>query len=131
MTIRVRETDGSVSEIHDLSVVPRLLQAGTPLWIDAEGVDAELSPFLTEVLKLHPLAAEDIIEDQETPKAEDYGAYLYIVALPPMPAGAGGAETKAAELDIVLGSTWVFTHHRGASSAVNGVLQELARQPRS
>ncbi len=132
VTVRFSNADGTVGATADLSLVPRLMAGGGPLWIDAEGLDAGLSAFLTDVLKLHALAAEDIVEDLETPKVEDYGDYLYIVAMPrPMleaeaaPPGAPGRG-----LDIVLGASWVFTHHRGASQAVEGVLHDLERRPK-
>jgi magnesium transporter len=131
ITIRARDAEGTIKETSDLATVPGLLAAGAHLWIDAEGLEASLSSFLTSVLKLHPLAAEDIIEDQENPKVEDYGDYLYIVALPPGAVGDLTVEGKGLELDIVLGESWVFTHHRGPCQAVEGVLRDLARQPRS
>jgi magnesium transporter len=81
------------------------------------------------VLKLHPLAVEDIVEHQEIPKVEDYGEYLYIVAMPlpsmETPDSAGGG------LDIVLGSSWVFTHHQGPSAAIEAVRRDLDRRPKS
>lgn len=131
ITIRSCTAEGVVSRTSDLATVPSLLQAGAQLWIDAEGLVPELSSFLTGVLKLHALAAEDIVEAQETPKVEDYGAYLYIVALAPGSTGPALAEAEGEELDVVLGRSWVFTHHRGPSQAVAGVVRELERQPRS
>jgi magnesium transporter len=133
--IRSCNADGAIAETSDLAAVPGLLRSGTNLWIDAEGLDAGLSAFLTDVLKLHPLAAEDIVEDQETPKVEDYGDYIYIVAMPRPTleiAVEPAAPSAAGEgLDIVLGSSWVFTHHRSASQAVTGVLHELQRRPKT
>jgi magnesium transporter len=134
VTLRFCSAEGTVTETSELTSVPRLLQDGTALWIDADGVDTGLTAFLTEVLKLHPLAAEDIVEDLETPKVEDYGDYLYIVAMPRPtldvgePAAAPGAPGRG--LDIVLGPSWVFTHHRGPVQAVEGVLRELERRPK-
>jgi magnesium transporter len=131
ITIRWPQADGTLQTSTDPSVVPELLAAGERLWIDASGEtspDPELSAFLIDVLKLHPLAVEDIIEDQELPKVEDYGDYLYIVALPP---ARPGSATKPAELDIVVADRWVFTHHPSPSSVVDGVLRDLERHPRS
>ena len=129
LTIRCRAQDGTVSQTSDAAEVPKLLQSGVHLWIDAEGTDPTLPPFLTDVLGLHPLAVEDIVEDQETPKAEDYGSYLYVVALAPPPIDSPDA--VGAELDLVFSANWVFTHHRGPSSAIDGVLHDLARHPLS
>ncbi len=69
-----------LTKSSSLSDVPALLSSGATVWIDAEGKDDGLSTLLTETLKLHPLAVEDILESQSTPKVEDYGEYLYLVA---------------------------------------------------
>jgi magnesium transporter len=131
ITIRSRNENGALHPTTDLAAASAMLQAGIHLWIDAEGADAALPAFLTDVLKLHPLAVEDILEEQETPKVEDYGAFLYIVALPPAATGTQLADVAGTALDLVIGGNWVFTHHRGPSTAVNGVLHDLERHARA
>jgi magnesium transporter len=112
-----------------LADVPALLASGARLWIDADDSDGPLADFLRDVLKLHPLAVEDILQDRPSPKVEDYGSYLYVVAHGIL-RGAGGVEAlETVELDLVLNAQWIFTHHRG-SPAVEAVRGELARNPR-
>ncbi len=110
--------------------VPGLLASGATVWIDAEGGNDGLSRFLAEVLKLHPLAIEDILETETTPKVEDYGDYLYVIAHH-VEAGADAADLKTIEFDLVLTRQWIFTHHREASPCVSAVTTELARNPRA
>lgn len=109
--------------------VPALLAAGAKLWIDADGADGAIADFLRDVLKLHPLAVEDILQDRPSPKVEDYGDYLYVVAHG-LTRGRDDPEAlDTVELDLVLTAQWIFTHHCG-SLAVDAVRVELARNPR-
>jgi magnesium transporter len=125
ITVRSLDARSGLKNTAELTDVPALLHSGAPVWLDAEGSGEELTSLLTNTLKLHPLAVEDILEGQPTPKVEDYGEYLYVVALP---AADGGLDSSG--LDIVIGKTWVFTHHRSPSKAVQGLASDLERHPR-
>ena len=115
----------------------RALSAGLPearaaigkarlVWIDAEGRSPEVEELL-RALQIHPLTIEDIFETGTTPKVEDFGHYLYVrahgVAVPP----EGPYHLRKEELDIVVGSGWVFTHHGAGTSACAEVREELRR----
>ena len=119
----------------------RALSAGLPearaaigkarlVWIDAEGRSPEVEELL-RALQIHPLTIEDIFETGTTPKVEDFGHYLYIrahgVAVPP----EGPYHLRKEELDIVIGSGWVFTHHGAGTSACAEVREELQRLGRA
>ena len=121
---------GGYRQLPDVSVIPELLAGGARLWIDADDHDEHFSAFLTDVLKLHPLAVEDILQDRPSPKVEDYGDYLYIVAHGILREKKGTESLQTVEVDIVLGSQWVLTHHVGPSLPCNSVTAELARNPR-
>ena len=71
--LHVYDTAG-LRVVDDLSEVPALLAAGTPMWIDSDGEDPTIATFLADVLKLHSMAVEDILVDRPTPKVEDYGS---------------------------------------------------------
>ncbi len=129
MPVTVHVFDGNgYSTRSGVADVPSLLAAGARLWIDADSADGELADFLRDVLKLHPLAVEDILQDRPAPKIEDYGDYLYVVVHGLMPNGADALDTV--ELDVVLTGQWIFTHHQ-KSIAVEAVRTELARNPRA
>jgi magnesium transporter len=131
MVVNVHILDGSGYRRGDrLDEVPALIAAGARLWIDAEGLDDSLSPFLSDVLKLHPLAVEDILQEAPTPKVEDYGDYLYVVAHALVREGAEPEALETVELDLVVNPNWLFTHHRGPSRAVDAAANELQRSPR-
>jgi magnesium transporter len=126
VTIHVYESNRYFTR-DSLSDVPALLAGGAHLWIDAYDGDGALAEFLERTLQLHPLAIEDILQDRPSPKVEDYGAYLYVVAH--APAKAEG-EFAAVELDLVWTNQWIFTHRRGEVAAVSALTAELRRNPR-
>ncbi len=127
--LHVHDTSG-LRVVDDLTEVPALLAAGTPFWIDSDGEDQAIATFLTDVLKLHSMAVEDILVDRPTPKVEDYGSYLYVVAHGVALAVDDAAKTSTIEIDVVLSKTWVFTHHRGPCQAIQAVRDDLQRSTR-
>ncbi|MSP59880.1 MAG: magnesium/cobalt transporter CorA [Myxococcales bacterium] len=115
-----------------LEDVPALLAAGAQVWIDAEGDGDGIAQFLGETLKLHPLAVEDILQERQRPKIEDYGDYLYIVIHGIVREQEADSERlDTVELDLVLTPQWLFTHHRLPSLAVQAAKEELQRNTRA
>lgn len=127
-TIHVRTPTG-VRDTSDLSEVGALLEGEDTFWIDTTSIDEPLRALLTDVLKLHPLAVEDILLDRPGPKVEDYGGYLYLVihgvACPEAMADVESLNTV--ELDVVISRRWLLTHHRGQLRAPGEVAAEFAR----
>jgi len=115
---------------QSLDDLPALIAAGTRVWIDASGVDDRLTTCFTDVLRLHPLAVEDILRDRPSPKVEDYGEYLYVVVHGIVRDKSDPESLQTVELDIVLTSSWVLTHHTSPSSTCEAVAQELSRNAR-
>jgi magnesium transporter len=95
------------------------------VWIDADERTPELDAVL-EALQLHPLTIEDLFEVRATPKVEDFGRYLYVLAHAVRLKGG----LQEAELDIVLGPNWVVTHHDPDLIVPAQVREELLRQGR-
>jgi magnesium transporter len=126
-TVHVFDEKG-YSKREGLADVPALLAAGTRFWIDASNGDRDLGAFLEGTLKLHPLAVEDILQDRPSPKVEDYGAYIYVVAHAPL---KNGDELGTCEVDLVWNAQWVLTHRHGEMAAVSALHDELQRTPRA
>jgi magnesium transporter len=130
--IRIHAYGGAGVKRHErLDEVPALLAAGEKVWIDVTAEDGVVTAFLTDVLKLHPLAVEDILQDRPSPKVEDYGDYLYIVAHGVVPDAKDPTSAETIEVDLVLSEQWLFTHHTGVCSAVDVVMAELLRNPKA
>lgn len=119
-------------EQTDLDGVAELLcQEKSTVWIDAEGHDAAIEPFLQNALKLHPLVIEDIFSERMTPKIEDYGNHLYIVMHGVRRDAQETDSLGTVEVDVVIGRNWVFTHRTISMRSVEGMRDELRRNPRA
>jgi magnesium transporter len=77
------------------------------LWIDLISPDAAALGSLTQLLGLHPLVSEDILERNQRAKIEQSGNALHLVMFGLEYAG----EVVAHELDIVLGPRYLLTSH--------------------
>lgn len=124
-TIHVRSATGVRNT--DLSEVPALLENEETFWIDTTSIDEPLRAMMTDVLKLHPLAVEDILLDRPGPKVEDYGDYLYLVIHGVECPDADIEKMTTVELDVVISQRWLLTHHRGNLKAPAEVAEEFAR----
>lgn len=107
--MRARIADGNtVRVVTDPNEIRAAIQDKQPTWIDLEKQDGDSDALLTEVLRLHPLTIEDIWAKRSAPKLEDYENYLYVIVH-----GVRGAKNgvpKLAEIDVVIGQSWVCTH---------------------
>ncbi len=79
------------------------------LWIDLKAPDRQTLDALGKVLSLHPLVAEDILEQNQRSKVEESDSVLHIVMFALRYAG----EIVSHELDMVLGSRWLLTSNDG------------------
>ncbi|WP_394828373.1 magnesium/cobalt transporter CorA [Pendulispora albinea] len=122
--------DGEITgETDDIDHVRRLHAAGQMLWIDLGEKSDELDAMLTNDFGLHPLVIEDIWCDRALPKIEDFDDYLYVL-MHGVKHGADVQELALVEVDIVVGRSWVITHHHGAG-CVGAARQNLSRSPKS
>ncbi|HNS97151.1 MAG TPA: magnesium/cobalt transporter CorA [Polyangiaceae bacterium] len=118
--------------IRDFSEVPALIRAkDRTVWIETDERRAEVESFLQEQMGIHPLTVEDIFFDQPTPKVEDYGDILYIVLHGIHREAQDPESLGTVEIDILIGPTWVFTHHPRSMRSVEGLRAELERNPRA
>ncbi len=115
----------------DCASLPGLLKSGAKIWIDTAGDEAAITTLLTQVLELHPLVVEDILQDRPSPKIEDYGRYLYIVEHGLARSGDSDEPLSVIELDLVLTAQWILTHRTGELPAVTQLADELSRNPRT
>jgi magnesium transporter len=127
VTLHVLDASGYAKK-SELAEVPSILASGAKLWIDTVGEEAELGRFLQDVLGLHPMLVEDLLEDRPAPKVEDYGSSLYIVA---HGVALKNDEVCSIEVDMVLTGQWILTHRLGPSSAVDDLAAELPRKPQA
>jgi magnesium transporter len=121
----ILEEGGIVKETTRADDVRAARAAGKCLWVDLGERTKETEALLTETFHIHPLTQEDIWNDRELPKVEDFDDYLYIVGHS-VRFGSSVEKLEIMELDIVLGESFVLTHN-GDSTAVKAVADGLAR----
>ncbi len=127
--IHTRGPDG-VCTTAALEELPKLVGEKVPFWLDLEGDDPTLRELLHRALGLHSLAVEDIFQERIIPKVEDYGDYLYVVVHGIACEHDNPEDLRTVELDLVIGPTWVVSHHNGDMAATEEVRDECARNPR-
>ena len=115
------------------ATIPEAIEAlgrSALVWVDADQRTPEVEALLAR-LKLHALTVEDIFETRTVPKIEDFGKYLYVLAHAVRVPASGPADLDQAELDIVMGPNWVFTHHDPSLRAPALVREETLRLGRT
>src|SRR3982751_713011 len=105
--------EGTRVSSMDLAQARQSVGRAALVWIDTDARTPEIDELLAS-LQLHPLTIEDVFETRSTPKVEDFGKYLYIRAHGVTVPSSGAVHLGKEELDIVVGSGWVFTHHPAA-----------------
>jgi magnesium transporter len=100
-----RELEGAAA----LGELPKVLARRTArLWIDICDGDVATKTKVAEILGLHPLLVEDIIERDQRAKLEEVGDLLHVVLFS---LGFDKGEIFERELDFVVGAQFLLTHH--------------------
>ena len=118
-----RSPDGNVAQ--DLSteeMAKAIDRSGGLLWVDLEGADAaETRSILEGVFHFHHLAVDDCLNPHvDTPKIDDYGDYLFIIAQC-IRFHARSERLETTELDLFLGPNYVVSFHGHRLTAVDDV----------
>ncbi|MHB8193095.1 MAG: magnesium/cobalt transporter CorA [Bellilinea sp.] len=102
------------------------------VWVSLEQPsEGEYRDYLADLFHFHPLAIEDCQSTGfQTPKVDDYGAYLFIVVLALLP-GHDHTTLITEEIDIFLGNNFIVTSFNGPRMpAVEQLMQRLQRDER-
>ncbi|MCZ7552653.1 MAG: hypothetical protein M5U05_08730 [Anaerolineales bacterium] len=87
--------------LADLNLIDLEISLHDPkgvIWVDFEGApNAEAEPILRDKFHFHPLAIDDALQENHSPKLDDWGSYLYIVMHTILfdPAEGGGKDAGA------------------------------------
>jgi magnesium transporter len=117
--------------------VAALVAAGTPFWLDLDGVDEEASRLLRDTMGFHTLAVEDTEKFGQRPKIDEFDDFTYFVVHGPLIAersherGAAPAASPAiSEVHLFVGVSSVVTVHRGECPVIKEVRQHVeSRRP--
>ena len=110
--------NGSLEEWHDEAalaeldggLVGRVRDASGAGWIDLAAPTPEQVARIGELLGLHPLISEDILEGNQRPKLEVTGDIVHIVLF----ALDDGEHVRSHEIDLVLGPSFLLSAHPSA-----------------
>ena len=98
------------------------------LWLDVEGIhQIDVLEKVGECFELHPLVLEDILNTDQRPKSEDYGAYIYLV-LKMLSSGASGRDIVTEQLSVIIGENFVISFQEGLDGDPFEPLRERLRK---
>jgi magnesium transporter len=120
---RVADKD-TIREIRGEDEIRKAIESGQNVWIELESQCKEADDLLVNVFDIHPLTIEDIWAKRSQPKLEDYRKYLYLIIH--VIKGPKRVALELAELDVLLGKTFVITHDP-TGEITKDVVEELTR----
>jgi len=109
--------------------LPELLKEDTTVtWIDMHEPTEVEDHILLDVFHFHPLTVEDCRETRNSPKVEEFPAYLYFV-VHGVRADTSPDHFNTIELDGFLGKNYVITYHHEKFRSIDNVKQLLQTSP--
>jgi magnesium transporter len=129
--LRISLIDYSDTELTEMPLATAeesapFLKRATTTWVHIQGqpTPATLQEF-ANVLELHPLALEDILNTGQRPKAEAFGDQLFVITS--LPIIRDGAVTSE-QISIFTGKDYVISFHSGLSDPFKLVRKQLHSQ---
>ncbi len=108
MKITVFDAQG-LREAQAADLPALLASKDVTIWVDITGPGQEDVRVLHEVFRVHPLAIEDITNQEQRPKVEEYPDHLFLIL---NPIGFADGDIDFRELDALIGCNFVVTVHR-------------------
>lgn len=122
--MRIRVFEQGVWRDGDRAGLAAVLAGQTAVvWADVTGPTPEDLEVLRDVFRFHPLALEDTTNQQQRPKAEEYGDHLFVI-LNPAKSTPLGADFR--ELDVFVGANFLVTVHPEAEPVIEVAERRLA-----
>ena len=97
-----------ITEISPEELPQHLTTFEGAVWVDMQVTAEEGVTLLREVFRFHELAIEDVLNQEQRPKAEEFADYLFIIL---NPVTFTGGNLKSRELDVFVGKNYVVTAH--------------------
>ncbi|HEY2894417.1 MAG TPA: magnesium/cobalt transporter CorA [Pirellulales bacterium] len=110
--------------VRELDALPGLVERYSVVWVSVAGLgDAEMVQRLGELFNLHRLALEDVLNNHQRPKVEQYGDHLFIVAR----MLEGGMRLETDQLGMFLGQKFVVTFQNTPGDCLDPVRERIRR----
>jgi magnesium transporter len=108
--------------LQELDALPGLLERYSVVWVSVSGLgDAQMVQRLGDLFHLHRLALEDVLNNHQRPKVEQYGDHLFIVAR----MLEGGARLETDQLGMFLGQKFVVTFQNTPGDCLDPVRERI------
>jgi len=108
----------------DYEAVRTLLVDYPVTWINVDGLgDVDVLRRLGDIFSLHMLALEDVLNNHQRAKVEQYGDHLFIVAR----IIEGGARMDSDQLAIFLGERYILTFQHLAGDCLDPLRERIRR----
>jgi magnesium transporter len=103
---------------------------GHLVWVILEHDRPDVGELLVEHFGLHPLTVEDLWNNRELPKVEEFPGYLQLLAHGVREAAPGTTRLETTELDVIVGAGFVISHtsddfERGPAWIAHALLDAL------
>jgi len=104
-----------------------LQDKGGLFWIDMGGEpEARVKSVLADVFHFHPLAIDDALQKAATPKIDDWGDYVYVVAHS-VTFDLKTYDLETYEVDTFLGKNFLVTYHKHPLASADRVWKAAQR----
>ena len=115
------DADFEVQEELDLYALGDFMEKWPKVWINIAGLGDEVTLVkLSNALRLHQLAMEDVVNLEQRAKIEPYGEHLFVIAR--KPARRIG---RTQQLSMFLGKNFLLTFQEGEDECLDPVLERL------
>ena len=95
-------------------------------WVDFESENEASIRAVLGLLEIHPLVIDDIANELNRPKVDDFGSYLYVAV---HSARWDDDRPVMREIDMVLGERFLITSHDETTRSVAAAQQIIERRP--
>ncbi|HOF87279.1 MAG TPA: magnesium/cobalt transporter CorA [Armatimonadota bacterium] len=113
---------GDITPIPRTQVADALADPDVVLWVELTGPDEGELAWLTETFRLHPLTAEDLRNQRQRPKLDQYDDYLFLALRAPRYDPAA-RELAVDELHLLLGDRYLLAVHQAPMPVLDTVRQ--------
>ncbi len=95
-------------------------------WLNVDGLqDIKLFEDIGELFGLHPLVLEDILNTDQRPKMEDYGAYIYLVLKNFYEQEGEGLQSD--QISVILGKDFVLSFLERESKIFGSIKEKIGK----
>jgi len=97
----------------------------TVTWINIDGIhEVEVIEKIGTHFGIHPLLLEDIMNTEQRPKMEDFGAYIFII-VKMLHYSEHGGEVKVEQVSLILGSNFVISFQESEGDVFNFIRDRI------